>query len=91
MSTPTPTSIHEIFIKHLSTLHRFQGEKKRLGTWVQMYIVLASKHGTSETDELRSLRTGDWQKLSVGTPTTDVTEDSFLVQNGKEMTLHVLS
>jgi hypothetical protein len=58
---------------------------------VQMYIVLASKHGTTQTDELRSLRTGDWQKLSVGSPLTDVTEDSFLIQNDKQMTLHVLS
>eukprot|EP01047_Picozoa_sp_COSAG01_P029969 COSAG01_NODE_2072_length_8482_cov_27.042049_5_plen_493_part_00 len=86
-----PSLAEKIYTKHLSTLHHFQAEKKRLGTWVQMYIILASKHGTAQTDELRSLRTGDWQKLSVGTPTTDVTEDSFLVQNGKEMTLHVLS
>jgi hypothetical protein len=86
-----PSHTEKIYTKHLSTLHCFQGEKKRLGTWVQMYIVLASKHGTTQTDELRSLRTGDWQKLSVGSPLTDVTEDSYLVQNGKQMTLHVLS
>jgi hypothetical protein len=86
-----PSLAEKVYTKHLSTLHCFQGEKKRLGTWVHMYIVLASKHGTAHADELRSLRTGDWQRLSVGTPTTDVTEDSYLVQNGKQMTLHVLS
>jgi hypothetical protein len=86
-----PSLAEKIYTKHLSTLHCFQGEKKRLGTWVQSYIMLATKHGTTESDELRSLRTGDWRRLSVGSPLTDVTEDSYIVQNGKEMTLHVLS
>ena len=86
-----PSLAEKIDTKHLSTLHCFQGEKKRLGTWVQSYIMLATKHGTTESDELRSLRTGDWQRLRVGSPLTDVTEDSYLVQNDKQMTLHVLS
>jgi hypothetical protein len=91
MGKRQPSLTEKVFTKHLSTLHCFQGENKRLGTWVQSYIVLASKHGTAQADELRSLRTGDWQRLSVGTPTTNVTEDSFLIQNDKQMTLHVLS
>eukprot|EP01047_Picozoa_sp_COSAG01_P011428 COSAG01_NODE_500_length_16223_cov_42.586988_2_plen_495_part_00 len=86
-----PSHTEKIYTKHLSTLHCLQGENKRLGTWCQMYIVLASKHGTSDSDELRSLRTGDWQRLSMGSSLTDVTEDSYLIQNGKQMTLHVLS
>jgi hypothetical protein len=72
MGKRQPSLTEKVFTKHLSTLHCFQGENKRLGTWVQSYIVLASKHGTAQADELRSLRTGDWQRLSVGTPTTNV-------------------
>eukprot|EP01047_Picozoa_sp_COSAG01_P032995 COSAG01_NODE_2408_length_7751_cov_34.543779_6_plen_476_part_00 len=81
----------KVFTQALSRMHNYQGEKKRLGTWVQSYIMLATKHGVCDSDELRSLRTGDWQRMRLGTLTTDISEDTFVVQSGSDMTLHVVS
>jgi hypothetical protein len=81
----------KLYTKHLSRMHAFQGVKKRLGTWVQSYIMLATKHGTADSDELRSLRTGDWQRMKLGSLTTELGENSIIVQSDKELTLHVVS
>jgi hypothetical protein len=81
----------QVCTKALSRMYGYQNEKKRLGTWVQSYIMLATKHGTADSDELRSLRTGDWQRMKLGSLTTELGEDSIIVQSEKELTLHVVS
>eukprot|EP01047_Picozoa_sp_COSAG01_P050293 COSAG01_NODE_5069_length_4510_cov_167.523237_2_plen_490_part_00 len=81
----------KVFTQALSRMYGYQNEKKRLGTWVQSYIMLATKHGVCDNDELRSLRTGDWQRMKVGSLTSELGENSTIIQNGNEMTLHVVS
>jgi hypothetical protein len=81
----------KVYTDALSRMHAFQGVKKRLGTFLQSYIMLATKHGTADSDELRSLRTGDWQRMKLGSLTTELGEDSIVVQSENELTLHVVS
>ena len=75
---------------NLSKMTQFNDQTKRLGTWVQNYIMLTSKHGIKETDELRALRTGDWRNLQVATSTQVLGDGSYIVLDGKKMYLHVI-
>eukprot|EP01049_Picozoa_sp_SAG25_P006374 SAG25_NODE_477_length_7537_cov_143.345657_2_plen_228_part_00 len=56
-----------------------------------IYLLLIYWKRTADSDELRSLRTGDWQRMKLGSLTTELGEDSIIVQSENELTLHVVS
>jgi hypothetical protein len=79
---------------HSGTLLDDQGKActKKLGTWLQDYIMLAMKHGIKHTDELRALRTGDFRNLRYATPTTAIGAGTWIVVHpDRSVYLHVIS
>jgi hypothetical protein len=81
----------KVYTNSLSRKHAYNGHTKTLGKWVQQYIMLASKHGITNKDELRTLRTGDWGNIQVAKSTTDLGQGSWIVEHpDKQLFLHVI-